>query len=230
MYKTTSQRFVPCIEKFRVWWKIAQSCQIGQLATNKKWHMTFHMNCTESWYSAAYSVYIFSFSHRCSCLREESCSCWFFITLVWITRSNASVVAWCWITGNKEKILLRSISNCILAVALFRVSVTNLQSTSKNASPMRNSFIHSLSSTLEHSSSFSGSSSSLSPNPITSRAVEDFYPLRTNSYSYAMTTEEARFLTYHMWPLTFLSPSELVTAGFYYILEKEMASHSSVLA
>ena len=36
-------------------------------------------------------------------------------------------------------------------------SVTNLESTSKNASSsMRNSFTHSLSSTLEHSSSFSG--------------------------------------------------------------------------
>ena len=95
---------------------------------------------------------------------------------------------------------------------------------------MKNSFTHSLSSTLEHSSAFSGSSSNLSPNPITSRAVEDFSPLRTNSYSYAMTTEEVRFLTYQMWPLTFLSPSELVRAGFYYILEKEMATHSSVLA
>uniref|UniRef100_A0A4W2D4T7 Baculoviral IAP repeat containing 2 n=1 Tax=Bos indicus x Bos taurus TaxID=30522 RepID=A0A4W2D4T7_BOBOX len=32
-----------------------------------------------------------------------------------------------------------------------------------------------------------------------------------------MSTEEARFLTYQMWPLTFLSPSELARAGFYYI-------------
>ncbi|XP_068844254.1 baculoviral IAP repeat-containing protein 2 isoform X2 [Capricornis sumatraensis] len=98
------------------------------------------------------------------------------------------------------------------------VSVTSLESTSKNASsPMRNSFTHSLSPTLEHGRSFSGSYSNLSPNPINSRAVEDFSPLRTNPYSYAMSTEEARFLTYQMWPLTFLSPSELARAGFYYI-------------
>ncbi|XP_017400245.1 baculoviral IAP repeat-containing protein 2 isoform X1 [Cebus imitator] len=93
----------------------------------------------------------------------------------------------------------------------------SLTSTTKNPSPMRNNFAHSLSPTLEHSSLFSGSYSSLSPNPLNSRAVEDLSPLRTNPYSYAMSTEEARFLTYHMWPLTFLSPSELARAGFYYI-------------
>uniref|UniRef100_A0A8C5Z9S3 RING-type E3 ubiquitin transferase n=1 Tax=Marmota marmota marmota TaxID=9994 RepID=A0A8C5Z9S3_MARMA len=32
-----------------------------------------------------------------------------------------------------------------------------------------------------------------------------------------MSTEEARFLTYNMWPLTFLSPLELARAGFYYV-------------
>ncbi|KAM5224161.1 baculoviral IAP repeat-containing protein 2 isoform 3-T4 [Hipposideros larvatus] len=95
-------------------------------------------------------------------------------------------------------------------------SVTNLESTFENTSQMRNSFTHSLSPTLEHSGSFSGSSN-LSPNPVLSQAVEDLSPLRTNPYSYAMSTEEARFLTYHMWPLSFLSPSELARAGFYYI-------------
>uniref|UniRef100_A0A2K6G4S2 RING-type E3 ubiquitin transferase n=1 Tax=Propithecus coquereli TaxID=379532 RepID=A0A2K6G4S2_PROCO len=94
---------------------------------------------------------------------------------------------------------------------------SSVESTSKNTSPMRNSFAHSLSPTMEHSGSFSGSYSNLSSNPLNSRAVEDFSPLRTNPYSYAMSTEEARFLTYHMWPLTFLSPSELARAGFYYI-------------
>ncbi|XP_019568240.2 baculoviral IAP repeat-containing protein 2 isoform X2 [Rhinolophus sinicus] len=97
------------------------------------------------------------------------------------------------------------------------VSVTNLESTFKNTSQMRNSFTHSLSPTLDHSDSFSGSYSNLSPNPLNSRAVEDLSPLRTNPYSYAMSTEEARFLTYHEWPLSFLSPSELARAGFYYI-------------
>uniref|UniRef100_F7H9H2 Baculoviral IAP repeat containing 2 n=1 Tax=Callithrix jacchus TaxID=9483 RepID=F7H9H2_CALJA len=93
----------------------------------------------------------------------------------------------------------------------------SLRSTTKNTSPMRSNFAHSLSPTLEHSSLFSGSYSSPSPNPLNSRAVEDLSPLRTNPYSYAMSTEEARFLTFHMWPLTFLSPSELARAGFYYI-------------
>ncbi|XP_076969252.1 baculoviral IAP repeat-containing protein 2 isoform X2 [Tamandua tetradactyla] len=97
------------------------------------------------------------------------------------------------------------------------VSVTSLESNFKNTSPVRNSFAHSLSPTLEHSGSFSGSYSNHSPNPVNSRAVEDFSPLRTNPYSYAMSTEEARFLTFHTWPLTFLSPSELARAGFYYI-------------
>ncbi|XP_075402636.1 baculoviral IAP repeat-containing protein 2 isoform X2 [Tenrec ecaudatus] len=95
-------------------------------------------------------------------------------------------------------------------------SVTNLGSTSKNTSPVRNSFAHSLS-TLGHSGSFSGSYTNLSPNPLNSRAVEDSSPSRTNPYSYAMNTEEARFLSYKMWPLTFLSPAELARAGFYYV-------------
>ncbi|KAG3266709.1 BIRC2-like, partial [Ictidomys tridecemlineatus] len=93
----------------------------------------------------------------------------------------------------------------------------SLQSTSKNTSPMRNHVVHSLSSSLDRSGSFSDSYSCLSPNPLNSRAVEDFSPLRTNPYSYAMSTEEGRFLTYNMWPLTFLSPLELARAGFYYV-------------
>ncbi|XP_072677847.1 baculoviral IAP repeat-containing protein 2 isoform X2 [Canis lupus baileyi] len=96
------------------------------------------------------------------------------------------------------------------------VSLTSRDSTSKNISAMRNSFTHSISPTLEHGS-FSGSHSNLAANPVSSRAGEDFSPLSTNPYSYAMSTEEARFLTYHMWPLTFLSPSDLARAGFYYI-------------
>ncbi|XP_012585345.1 PREDICTED: baculoviral IAP repeat-containing protein 2 isoform X1 [Condylura cristata] len=97
------------------------------------------------------------------------------------------------------------------------LSVTNLDFTSKNNSLVRTNSAHSLSPTLEHSGSSSGSYSNLSLNPINSRTVEDFSPVRTNPYSYAMSTEEARFLTYHMWPLTFLSPSELARAGFYYL-------------
>ncbi|XP_036180474.1 baculoviral IAP repeat-containing protein 2 isoform X1 [Myotis myotis] len=97
------------------------------------------------------------------------------------------------------------------------VSVTGLESTFKTTSPVRNSFTHSLSPTLEQRGSFSGSYPNLSSNPIHSRAVEDLSSLRTNPYSYAMSTEQARLLTYHLWPLTFLSPSELARAGFYYI-------------
>ncbi|XP_062052918.1 baculoviral IAP repeat-containing protein 2 [Lepus europaeus] len=93
----------------------------------------------------------------------------------------------------------------------------SLDSTIKNTSPVRSSFAHSLSPTVEPGGSFSGSYSSLSANPLNSRTVEDFSPLRTNPYSYSMSSEEARFLTYHMWPLSFLSPSELARAGFYYI-------------
>uniref|UniRef100_H0VGP6 RING-type E3 ubiquitin transferase n=1 Tax=Cavia porcellus TaxID=10141 RepID=H0VGP6_CAVPO len=89
----------------------------------------------------------------------------------------------------------------------------NLQSISKNYSAVRNSSTHSVSPALEHCGSFSGFCS----NPLNSRAIEDFSPTRTNSYSYAMSTEEARFLTYKMWPLTFLSPLDLARAGFYYI-------------
>uniref|UniRef100_A0A8C6QV16 RING-type E3 ubiquitin transferase n=1 Tax=Nannospalax galili TaxID=1026970 RepID=A0A8C6QV16_NANGA len=82
----------------------------------------------------------------------------------------------------------------------------SLHATAKNASPARSSSAHSL-----------GSPSSLPSNPLNSGAVEDFSPARTNPYSYAMSTEEARFLTYSVWPLSFLSPLELARAGFYYI-------------
>lgn len=96
-------------------------------------------------------------------------------------------------------------------------SVSNLESPSKNIS-VRASFKHSLSSpTLEHSGLSTGSCPSHSLDALTSRAIEDSSPVRTNPYSYAMSTEEARFLTYHSWPLTFLTPAELARAGFYYL-------------
>ncbi|KAM6157814.1 LOW QUALITY PROTEIN: baculoviral IAP repeat-containing protein 2-like [Rhynchocyon petersi] len=97
------------------------------------------------------------------------------------------------------------------------ISVTSLGSTSKTVSPVRNTLTPSLSPTLEHSGSFHSSYSDLSPNPINSRGVEDLAPLKTDPFSYAMSTEEARFLSYKMWPLTFLSPLDLARAGFYYI-------------
>ncbi|XP_021501550.1 baculoviral IAP repeat-containing protein 2 isoform X4 [Meriones unguiculatus] len=77
------------------------------------------------------------------------------------------------------------------------------QPSSKNNSPVR-------------SRPRDGLQSSLASDPLNSRAVEDFSS-RMNPCSYAMSSEEARFLTYSMWPLSFLSPAELARAGFYYI-------------
>lgn len=51
---------------------------------------------------------------------------------------------------------------------------------------------------------------------VTSRAVEDLSHLRSNDSS-CMYTEEARLRTFTNWPVTFLSPSDLAKAGFYYI-------------
>ncbi|KAK7808329.1 hypothetical protein U0070_002700 [Myodes glareolus] len=85
-----------------------------------------------------------------------------------------------------------------------------LQCPPKVTAPVRSGFVHS--SPLEQGGSHSSSSS----NPLHSRAVEDF-PSRTSPRSCAMTTEEARFLTYSVWPLSFLSPADLARAGFYYV-------------
>ncbi|CAO2636192.1 Baculoviral IAP repeat-containing protein 2 [Lemmus lemmus] len=85
-----------------------------------------------------------------------------------------------------------------------------LQCPPKITAPVRGGFVHSL--PLEPGGTRSISSSS----PLYSGPVEDF-PSRTSPCSYAMITEEARFLTYSVWPLSFLSPAELARAGFYYI-------------
>ncbi|CAH6777472.1 baculoviral IAP repeat-containing protein 2 isoform X2 [Phodopus roborovskii] len=86
----------------------------------------------------------------------------------------------------------------------------SLQSPSKDTAPVRSGFAHPLpppERAVTHSN--------LSSDPLSSGAVEDLS--RTSPCSYAMITEEARFLTYSMWPLSFLSPAELARAGFYYI-------------
>ncbi|XP_068936723.1 baculoviral IAP repeat-containing protein 2-like isoform X3 [Petaurus breviceps papuanus] len=75
----------------------------------------------------------------------------------------------------------------------------------------------SLSPSSEQSGYFSGSYSSFPMELVTSRVVEDLSSLNTSPYYYLMNTEEARFLTYQTWPLTFMSPSDLAKAGFYYI-------------
>ncbi|CAO2636190.1 Baculoviral IAP repeat-containing protein 2 [Lemmus lemmus] len=79
------------------------------------------------------------------------------------------------------------------------------------------SAVPSLSTSLENTGYFSGSYSSFPSDPVNFRANQDCPALRTSPCSYAMITEEARFLTYSVWPLSFLSPAELARAGFYYI-------------
>ncbi|XP_025070473.1 inhibitor of apoptosis protein-like [Alligator sinensis] len=63
---------------------------------------------------------------------------------------------------------------------------------------------------------FNCSFSSVPQVPITSRAVEDASFLRPRFYNPTMSTEDARLRTFQMWPLTFLSPTDLAKAGFYY--------------
>uniref|UniRef100_A0A8C6XQH1 RING-type E3 ubiquitin transferase n=1 Tax=Naja naja TaxID=35670 RepID=A0A8C6XQH1_NAJNA len=64
---------------------------------------------------------------------------------------------------------------------------------------------------------YSGSFSSFPHNPVTSAAVEDLSHLRPKAFNPTMSTEESRLLTFKTWPLTFLSPSSLAKAGFYYV-------------
>ncbi|XP_055278847.1 putative inhibitor of apoptosis isoform X4 [Moschus berezovskii] len=213
MHKTTSQRLVPDPSYRKIKSVMEDSTVLSNWTIGNKQKMTYDFSC-ELYRMSTYST----FPTGVPVSERSLARAGFYYTGV-----NDKVKCFCcglmldnWKQGDnpieKHKQLYPS---CSFIQNL--VSVTSLESTSKNASPMRNSFTHSLSPTLEHGRSFSSSYSNLSPNPINSRAVEDFSPLRTNPYSYAMSTEEARFLTYQMWPLTFLSPSELARAGFYYI-------------
>lgn len=63
---------------------------------------------------------------------------------------------------------------------------------------------------------FSNSFASMPNDLVSARAVEDMSHQRGNDNNY-MYTEEARLGTYTEWPLTFLSPSDLAKAGFYYV-------------
>ncbi|XP_044522189.1 baculoviral IAP repeat-containing protein 2-like [Gracilinanus agilis] len=104
-------------------------------------------------------------------------------------------------------------------------SANNLESNSQPAlSSSLNSASCSLSPSSEQSGYFSGSYSSFPLEPVTSRGVEDLSPLNTSPYSYSMSTEDARILTYQAWPLTFLSPLDLARAGFYYIGPGDMVA------
>ncbi|XP_011782008.1 PREDICTED: baculoviral IAP repeat-containing protein 3 [Colobus angolensis palliatus] len=97
-------------------------------------------------------------------------------------------------------------------------SVNNSEATSQPTFPssVTNS-THSLLPGTENSGYFSGSYSSFPSNPVNSRANQDFSAWMRRSYHCAMNNEKARLLTFQTWPLTFLSPTELAKAGFYYV-------------
>nr|XP_045000970.1 baculoviral IAP repeat-containing protein 3 isoform X2 [Jaculus jaculus] len=104
-------------------------------------------------------------------------------------------------------------------------SINNLEGSPQPSypSPMTNA-MPSLLPSLENTSYFSGSYSSFPCNPVNFRANQDFPALRTGAYHCAMNTEQDRLLTYHMWPLSFLSPAELARAGFYYVGPGDMVA------
>ncbi|NWT59732.1 BIR protein, partial [Erythrocercus mccallii] len=104
------------------------------------------------------------------------------------------------------------------------LSVNNLGLSSRSAfSPSAaNSLspsLHSigLSPSLEQVGYFSGSFSSFPQDPVTTRAVEDLPFSSPKLHNPSMRTEDARLHTFHSWPLTFLSPTDLAKAGLYYL-------------
>ncbi|XP_006833832.1 PREDICTED: baculoviral IAP repeat-containing protein 3 [Chrysochloris asiatica] len=76
---------------------------------------------------------------------------------------------------------------------------------------------YSLLPSLENSGYFSGSYSSFPSNPVNSSTNQGFSAMRRSPYNCAMNTEKARLLSFQMWPLAFLSPTDLAKAGFYYL-------------
>uniref|UniRef100_A0A8C8SWB5 RING-type E3 ubiquitin transferase n=1 Tax=Pelusios castaneus TaxID=367368 RepID=A0A8C8SWB5_9SAUR len=104
------------------------------------------------------------------------------------------------------------------------LSVSNLGSSSHSAfSPPATinsvlASVHSItpSPSLEQIRYFSGTFSSLPQDPVTFRQVEDLVYLRSNLHNPSMSTEDARLYSFQAWPLTFLSPTDLAKAGFYY--------------
>ncbi|XP_069825696.1 baculoviral IAP repeat-containing protein 2 [Dendropsophus ebraccatus] len=73
------------------------------------------------------------------------------------------------------------------------------------------------SASCEETGYYSGAYMSNSADLVSSRAVEDQSSQRGNDNSSYMYTEEARLRTFTNWPLTFLTPTELAKAGFYYV-------------
>ncbi|NXB30149.1 BIR protein, partial [Eulacestoma nigropectus] len=88
-------------------------------------------------------------------------------------------------------------------------------SVASSLSPSLNSIA--LSPSLEQVGYFSGSFSSFPQDPVTTRAVEDLSFLNPKLHNPSMRTEVARLRTFHSWPLTFLSPTDLAKAGLYYL-------------
>lgn len=69
----------------------------------------------------------------------------------------------------------------------------------------------------ENNGYFSGSYSSFPSSPVNFEPNQDISALRRSPNPCLMNTENNRLLTFQMWPLTFLSPTVLAKAGFYYI-------------
>ncbi|NXS58471.1 BIR protein, partial [Brachypteracias leptosomus] len=104
------------------------------------------------------------------------------------------------------------------------LSVNNLRLSSRSAfslsvtnSPSPSLHSATLSPSSEQVGYFSGSFSSFPQDPITTRAVEDVSFLRPKLHNPSMSDNGSRLHTFRSWPLTFLSPTDLVNAGFYYL-------------
>lgn len=97
--------------------------------------------------------------------------------------------------------------SCSFVQNLNSVNISGATSQLAFSSSVTNS-THSLLPSLENSGYFSGSYSSFPSNPVNSGPNHDFSALRTSPYHCAMNTEKARLLTFQMWPLTFLSPTD----------------------
>ncbi|XP_006013512.1 baculoviral IAP repeat-containing protein 2 [Latimeria chalumnae] len=88
------------------------------------------------------------------------------------------------------------------------LSVTTPLQSSMHASPAQN---------VEQIGYYSTNFTSFPTVPLNSRRVEDMLHHRPDLCNSAMSSEESRLQTYQNWPLTFLSPAQLVKAGFYYV-------------
>ncbi|NXW75964.1 BIR protein, partial [Hirundo rustica] len=112
--------------------------------------------------------------------------------------------------------------SCSFVQRMLSVNDLGLSSRSAFSPSVANSLSPSLQSlalspSLEQVGYFSGSFSSFPQDPVTTRAVEDLSFLGPKLHNPSMRTEDARLRTFHSWPLTFLSPTDLAKAGLYYL-------------